>query len=366
MTIHVVGAGLAGLSAAIHAQNLGAKVQLYEASPNAGGRIRRVGDHDNGTHLLVKGYSHTFEYLEMIGGKDRLKPYPSKAYSMGEGPLYWDVPGKHIFGHIARGVVPGVHILNLMGKTAKRRLWEPLYMAVFNTPMKDVPRKLVTGTFLEILKYGPEAMEPYFAEDTLDDALVRPALEKLTVKCSKRLTKITETELVFRDETIALGENDKVVLALPAQAYPKIEHPFNIPEQKYSAITNIHFYPDLSQRERFFGLVNTLSQWVYTKDNYICVTISNHDETGDELADHIWKEIRFHLDMAEAPTPKHRIVCEKFATPLQDKRFLDSRPGYQSSLPNVFLAGDWIDTGLPCTIEGAIKSGKTAAEAIFS
>ena len=364
--VHIIGAGLAGLSCAVHARELGMTVKLYESTPKAGGRIRRVNEHDNGTHLLVKGYQHTFEYLDKIGTSSSLKPYKTASYKMCEGPLSWEVPGHHIFGHIARGVVPGVNVLNLMGKTAKRRLWEPLYLAVYNTPMATIPGKLVRDTFLEILKQGPSAMEPYFVENTLEEAFVVPAFKQFDIEYGQSLRKITTNQLEFKDKTININDGDKVVLALPSQAYEHIAHPFSIPTFEYNAITNVHFYPTLKQCEQFFGLVNTLSQWVYTKDNHICVTISNYKNDRDDLADHIWKEIRFHLDMAESALPEHKVVTEKFATPVQDKHFVENRLDTQTNLHNVFLAGDWVNTGLPCTIEGAIKSGKNAALAAFS
>ncbi|HRK95995.1 MAG TPA: FAD-dependent oxidoreductase, partial [Rhodospirillales bacterium] len=66
----------------------------------------------------------------------------------------------------------------------------------------------------------------------------------------------------------------------------------------------------------------------------------------------------------EAALPPHRIVKEKRATFAQTPAEAARRPGARTGHANLFLAGDWTDTGLPATLEGSVRSGNTAAEAV--
>ncbi|NVK18210.1 MAG: FAD-dependent oxidoreductase [Methylocystaceae bacterium] len=364
-TLHIVGAGLAGLSCAVHAKARGYNVRLYEASSQVGGRIKQVGDHDNGTHLLVGAYKDSFEYLELIGSVDQLQPVPTNSYQLCEGPLYWEIPAQGFFKAILLGKVPGVSLWNLFGKTAQRRLWDPMVLAVFNTPLKQLSKKLAWQTLREVLQSGPDGLTPYLCQTTLHNAFVAPALVGLELSLNTRLLSFDNSNLYFKDKTITLDDQNKAVLCLPQQAYSHIKAPFQIPKVKSSPITNIHFYVDHPVRTAFFGMINTTSQWVRAKGKLISVTISHFDLDRTSLADKVWREICFHLDKAQTQTPVHKIIREKHATPFQDDAFISNKLSTKSPLPHVFIAGDCVNTGLPATIESAIRSGKWAAQAIF-
>ncbi|MDV7338781.1 FAD-dependent oxidoreductase [Terasakiella sp. A23] len=315
--------------------------------------------------MLIKGYRDSFEYLDMIGARDQVAAYPGGVFEMREGPLHWQVPARGFLKAIMTGAVPGVGLFNLKGKTAYRRVWEPLVLAIFNARPDQVSGKLLWQTFREVLKQGAEALIPYFARTTLHDAFVGPALKQLDIKTNMRLLTVSNDRLSFKDHQIELDENNKAILALPQHAYAQVENPFQIKVMETAPITNIHFYLDHPVRNQFFGLVNTLSQWVYANDNLISVTISNFKPQGDDLAERVWRELCFHFDKAEAQMPPFKVICEKTATPLQDKNFVENRLKTETQFPNLRLAGDWIDTALPATIESAIRSGKVAAQTIF-
>ena len=97
----------------------------------------------------------------------------------------------------------------------------------------------------------------------------------------------------------------------------------------------------------------------------ISVTVSGADAIVDQdreaLAARIWADVAKALGYAAPMPARWQIVKEKratfAATPAQDAR----RPAAKTGWPNLFLAGDWIQTGLPATIEGALRSGETAA-----
>ncbi len=112
------------------------------------------------------------------------------------------------------------------------------------------------------------------------------------------------------------------------------------------------------------GVIGGTAEWIFTFPDRISTTTSAADALVDEdrevLAARIWKDVQAALKI-NAPMPPWQVVKEKratfAATPEQDAL----RPGPRGPIRNVILAGDWTATGLPATIEGAIRSGETAA-----
>ena len=67
-----------------------------------------------------------------------------------------------------------------------------------------------------------------------------------------------------------------------------------------------------------------------------------------------------------APLPPWQIVKERRATFAATPAQLARRPGTATRWPNLVLAGDWTETGLPAAIEGAIRSGDAAADRLLA
>jgi hydroxysqualene dehydroxylase len=85
------------------------------------------------------------------------------------------------------------------------------------------------------------------------------------------------------------------------------------------------------------------------------------DEPADSLALRLWQDVARAYCLADRTLPPWRIVKEKratFAATPQQERL---RPPAATRWRNLVLAGDWTRTGLPSTIEGAIRSGESAA-----
>jgi uncharacterized protein with NAD-binding domain and iron-sulfur cluster len=96
------------------------------------------------------------------------------------------------------------------------------------------------------------------------------------------------------------------------------------------------------------------------------VTISAADAIVDNDAEAIaraaWSDVAKALSLAGS-LPAYRVIKEKRATFAQTPAAERRRPPATTHIENLFLAGDWTDTGLPATIEGAVRSGFTAGGA---
>jgi len=116
------------------------------------------------------------------------------------------------------------------------------------------------------------------------------------------------------------------------------------------------------------GVVNGTTEWIFAFDGRLSVTISGADRLLDEpreaLAQTLWDEVAAAVGLPGTALPPWQIVRERratfAATPAQDAL----RPGTVTRWRNLALAGDWTATGLPATIEGAIRSGNRAAAAL--
>lgn len=80
----------------------------------------------------------------------------------------------------------------------------------------------------------------------------------------------------------------------------------------------------------------------------------------------IWSDVRKALKLGDLPLPRWRVIKEHRATFRQTPDEVKKRPSSKTAFRNLFLAGDWTDTGLPATIEGSIRSGKIASSLAFA
>jgi hypothetical protein len=175
--------------------------------------------------------------------------------------------------------------------------------------------------------------------------------------------------LQFRSKYTNLGSDDSVILAIPPWS-PAL-HGF-LPKHftpKPSPIVNAHFHVDAPEADTSMtGVIGGCAQWVFTRPNLISVTVSGDIalacQSQDAIAEVLWADAQKSLNLKPTQRPAGRVIIERRATPVQDAGFVKHRPNFDTRLANVFLAGDWVDTGLPCTLESAIKSGFMAAKMV--
>lgn len=414
--VHIVGAGLAGLSAALHALAAGRDVVVYEGAPQAGGRCRSYHDArlgrqiDNGNHLVLTGNTSVAEYLRLAGAPGALVaaeearfPFVDLATGerwdvhMNDGPFPWWAfdpsrrpKGVALVDMLRAGMIlfagPGHTISALCGArgAARARFWEPMAMAVVNLPPERASAQLMRATALEAWRDGRLA-RPMFAPDGLGPALIDPALRVLgetgrPVRFGHLLRAVERengraVRLRFaRGEPVELGPEDAVILAIPAHRLADIL-PETDPPIETSSILNAHFLLEdpslLEGAPKILGTVGSLTQWIFVKGDLVSLTISaaEHVEGSDAsegvLLDRLWAETVAALALPEGtPFAAARLVREKRATFLQTPENAQRRPKQRTPLANLFLAGDFVDTGLPATIESAVRSGERAARLI--
>jgi len=224
------------------------------------------------------------------------------------------------------------------------------------------------------LARGGHASRPRIAHPTLAAAFIDPALAYLESKGAKvqlgtRLRGFTiagraARALEFPDATIPTAMKDAIILAVNAPVAQTLLPGLSAPND-FRAIVNAHFRITPPEGcPAMLGVIGGTAEWIFTFADRISTTTSAADAIVDEdreaLAARIWADVAKALRL-EGPMPPWQIVKEKratfAATPAQDAL----RPGPRGPIRNIILAGDWTQTGLPATIEGAIRSGETAA-----
>src|SRR5713226_5192690 len=139
---------------------------------------------------------------------------------------------------------------------------------------------------------------------------------------------------------------------------------------EFRAIVNAHYYVAApAESPLFVGLVGGAAEWVFRKREVLSVTISAADRfidtPADELAALLWRDVVRAYELRDATLPPWQIVKERRATFAATPAQLRRRPPAATRWANLVLAGDWTATGLPATIEGAIRSGFAAASQLL-
>jgi len=408
--VHIVGAGLAGLAAAVELAAAGRPVCLYEAAPHAGGRCRSYFDTelgcriDNGNHLVLSGNNSTLAYVERLGALRTLEgpaeavfPFIDAATKqrwtlrLNQGKLPWwiltsrrRVPRTraidYCVGLALRRADPSTTVAAVLNpdRILFRRLWEPLVVAALNTSAEQASAELFWQILAETLGRGGMACCPLVPQTGLSETFVEPALARLRVdgaevRLGSRLRALTfegdrVSELVFDRDSIKLGDGDSAILAVPAAIAARLVPALTVPDL-YSPIVNAHFRCDPpGGAPLFIGVIGGTAEWIFRKRETLSVTVSAADRivdaTAPDLRPLFWQDVALAYRLPADPVPPARIVKERRATFLASPEQLKRRPQQITAWRNLLLAGDYVDTGLPATIEGAIRSGFAAARLV--
>lgn len=439
----VIGAGFAGLSAAVALAERGVRVTVLEGKPAPGGRAYsfaepETGDFvDNGQHVLMGCYGETLDLLERIGAYGQLVFHEDLEIEMLAGPgrsamlKTARLPGPlhmtaALLGYRHLGVAERVavmrgglrmlamrrfgggelrrltvtQLMDRLGQSqaSRRCFWYPLSIATLN----DEPQLSSAALLAEVLKRA-------FFSRRRDSAFVysRVGLSDLYCTGAQRLIeraggKVVSHAIVEMLELGAQGEVASVRLregrpieasdfisAVPAPQLLRflpenaVADPFfsRLAGLSSSPIICVHVWLDRKVTDSpFIGFIGTTTQWLFNKrqifaargeahPGYLSFVISGArklvDRSNQEILDIVLNDLHAMIPAARgARIVKSLVLKEKNATMAPNPESYALRPTTKTPIANFFLAGDWIQTGLPATIESAVISGRAAAAAV--
>lgn len=420
----VIGGGFAGLTAAAYLVKNKFHVTLIESSPKLGGRaysfLEKQTDTiiDNGQHILMGCYFETLKFLNLIGAvsnfnsqnklqvnfvKENFEVFPLNAF-----PIFY--PLNLLLGVLNYKALNFSERLSLLrvfiklpflasknffetsikqwlknenqSQNVQNAFWKILAVGALNTSTE----KASTGIFIDILKQiflkGNKAAAIVLPKYGLSESYCKNAEQFIyenggEIRLSETVLRISVgNNMTTRIETASkiYTEFDFVVSAIPASALSKISDrdiKITFPEFQYSSILNIHLWlKENSFPGGFYGLINSTLHWVFNKDTHLNLVISDADllitKSDEEILKIVKIEMNKYFNLNPDQFSHHKIIREKRATFIPSSDVLMERPSQKTNIKNLILAGDWVDTKLPSTIESAAKSGRIAADIILN
>ena len=291
-------------------------------------------------------------------------------------------------------------LMDLLGQAdrARRYFWYPIAIAMLN----DEPELASAALFAEVLKrafFSRRSDSAFvYSRVGLSDlycGAARDAIEKTGgVVATRAIVEGFDFDASSAITAVRLRDGSRLsaanyIVAVPPQQCLKlmpeaaIADPFfsRISALKSSPIVCVHVWLDREVTDSaFVGFIGTQTQWMFNKrrifeqhgerhPGYLSFVISGArklvDGSNSELLDLVINDLHTMIPAARnAKVVKALVLKEKHATMAPDPLSDLSRPETVTPIPNLFLAGDWIQTGLPATIESAVVSGRAAATAI--
>jgi squalene-associated FAD-dependent desaturase len=392
--VYIIGAGLAGLSAAYSLNKSGhSDIEIFEASPYVGGRCRSFHDDqlgadiDNGNHLIVRANENIMTLISELGVAERFNRFEDSNFRFFDNKekAFYNFNGKDLdkktFGKGAKWKLwrftkfqqkGTVHEIFRNYKKLYERLIKPISRSILNTSC-DVADAEMLRSVMNRLSQTENGFEYFYPKKNWGNALIEPLISSLDdagvkIYFNKTVKKFHIDEDSFLIRRIIFADNEidcadaLVILATTGSAASRLVE-ITMPDI-YEPIINIHFKVNHTLPAQICGVINSVVEWVFVKPRVISTTFSaarklvGSDEA--KLAKETWQVCSAVLGLAPE-LPEYRVIIEKRATFASTKDEILKRPEQKTRYKNLYLAGDYVNTGLPATIEGAILSGKNAA-----
>jgi squalene-associated FAD-dependent desaturase len=412
----VIGAGYAGMAAAVELSAAGRQVDVFEASRTLGGRARAAQidgfEVDNGQHILIGAYGETLRLMRAVGADPDVV--------LRRTPLRFEFPGEFLMSAprlpaplhtafallLAQGldwsekraairlmqdlranryrIEPDITVTKWLdgNKTPSRQrrlLWEPLCIAALNTPAERASAQVLANVLRDSLGGVRAASDMLLPQVNLSALFPEPAATFVTqhggvVHRGHRVNSLRrEADGWWIDEA---GPYAHVVLAVAPYHLAAL-----VPELA-SRVAHFDWEPIVTSYLRYpatvrlpqpmLGVDAGLAQWLFDRGTLcgqhglFAAVISARGRHLDlptaELERGIHQEIARIVPGLPAPLAVQTIT-EKRATFACVPDL--PRPGAASGLPGLWLAGDYIASDYPATLEAAVRSGVAAARAVL-
>lgn len=437
----VIGAGCAGLSAAVRLADAGLRVTVVEQAPRLGGRAtaftdRTTGDRvDNGQHALFGCYRETYAFLRAIGAADQAPLDPALALVMADtsgrqfrlscpplpapmhllaGVLAWGAlpladrwstvrmapflrEARRRGAEVAAAGVPADLTVSQwleslgQGRAVCEWLWHPLVLAALNQSPETAGARAFARVLGELFSAGAEASSLGIPTVPLDELYAVPAVRHLEARGGNVLLRTPARLTTGADSRRWTAR--AVVSAVPWHALGSVwdgAPPEALASTATAAgalgaepIVSVTLWFDRGVlADRQVGLVGTTFHWVFgpgravrevpapVSPQRVTMVASGARallRTGNaDLIALAEAELRQCLPGARHAVRTHAVVVREPRATFSVAPGAAERPGPATAVPGFFLAGDWTATGLPGTIESAVRSGHAAAEAVLA